>query len=111
MCDPQLELICCKKRHLETLEIPTPLGIAVGSHFHVQYGINTILAFLHPHEEASWSLLPSLVCLLSGSTVQPGNTNFCITATTGVHLPNPGSTDLTIKSGLVLTNPIRKNGA
>ena len=32
-----------------------------------------------------------------------------ITTTTSVHLPKPGSTDLTIKSNLVLTNPIGKD--
>ena len=33
-----------------------------------------------------------------------------ITATTSVHLPKPVSTDLTIKSDSVLTNPIEKDG-
>ena len=33
-----------------------------------------------------------------------------ITATTSVHLPKPVSTDLIIKSDLVLTNPIGKDG-
>ena len=33
-----------------------------------------------------------------------------ITATTNVHLPKPVSTDLTIKSDLVFTNPIGKDG-
>ena len=33
----------------------------------------TTLVFLPADGEASWSLLPSLVSLLSGSTVQPEN--------------------------------------
>ena len=33
-----------------------------------------------------------------------------ITATTGVHLPEPVSTDLSIKPDSVLTNPIGKDG-
>ena len=33
--------------------------------------------------EASWSLLPSLVSLLSGGTVQPENTYSCILKVTG----------------------------
>ena len=78
-----------------------------------------------------WSLLPKLVSLLSGSTVQPENTYSCIlkvtgqvrsgkaikrisitliTATTSVHLPKPVSTDLTIKPDSVLTNPTGKDG-
>ena len=33
-----------------------------------------------------------------------------MTATTSIHPPKPVSTDLTIKSGSVLTNPIGKDG-
>ena len=36
-----------------------------------EYGTKTTLVFLPADVEASWSLLPSLVSLLSGSTVQP----------------------------------------
>ena len=72
--------------------------------------------------EASWSLLPSSVSLLSSRTVQPENTYSrirkatgqvwesqkkisitLITATTSVHLPKPVSTDLKIKPDSVLT--------
>ena len=79
--------------------------------------------------EASWSLLPSYLSLLSGGTVQPENTYSCIlkvtgqvwesqkrisitliTAATSVHLPKPVSTDLTIKPDSVLTNPVGKDG-
>ena len=71
-------------------------------------------------EASSWSLLPSLLSLLSGSTrtVQPENTYshilqgdrsglrkpktrisiITISATTSVHLPKPVSTDLIINS-------------
>ena len=50
--------------------------------------------------------------LLSDRTVQPGNTysSTLITATASVHLPKPVSTDLTMKSDSVLTNPIGKDG-
>ena len=37
-----------------------------------------MLVFLGADREASWLLLPSSVSLLSGSTVQPGNTYSCI---------------------------------
>ena len=39
-----------------------------------KYGTKTTPAFLPAHGEASWLLLPSLVSLLSGSTVQSENT-------------------------------------
>ena len=94
-----------------------------------EHGTKTTLVFLPADGEASWSLLPSLVSLLSSSTVQPENTYSCIlkvtgqvwesqkrigitliTATTSIHLPKPVSTDLTIKPDSVLTNPIRRWG-
>ena len=81
-----------------------------------EHGTKTTLVFLPADGEASWSLLPSSVSLLSGGTVQPENTYSCIlkvtgqvwesqkrinitliTATTNVHLPQPVSIDLTIK--------------
>ena len=81
-----------------------------------EYGTKTTLVFLPADGEASWLLLPSSVCLLSGGTVQPENTYShvlkvtghvweyqkgisitLITSTTSVHLPKPVSTDLTIK--------------
>ena len=39
-----------------------------------EHGTKTTPVFLHADGEASWSLLPSSVSLLSGSTVQPENT-------------------------------------
>ena len=39
-----------------------------------EHGTETTLVSLPANGEASWSLLPSLVSLLSGSTVQPENT-------------------------------------
>ena len=77
-----------------------------------EYDTKTTPVFLPADGEASWLLLPSLVSLLSGSTVQPENTCSCIlkvtgqvwesqkrisitliTATTSIHLPKPVSTD------------------
>ena len=94
-----------------------------------KHGTKTTPIFLPADGEASWSLLPNSVSLLSGSTVQPENTYSCIlkvtgqvwesqkrtsitliTATTTVHLPKSVSTDLTIKPDSVLTNPIGKDG-
>ena len=94
-----------------------------------EHGTKTTPVFLPVDGEASWSLLPSLVSLLSGGTVQPENTYSCIlkvtgqvwesqkrtsitliTATSSVHLPKPISTNLTIKPDSVLTNPIEKDG-
>ena len=88
-----------------------------------EHGTKTTLVFLPADAEASWSLLPSSVSLLSCGTVQPENTYSCIlkvtgqvwesqkiTTTTSVHLQKPVSTDLTIKPDSVLTNPIGKNG-
>ena len=39
-----------------------------------EHGTKTTSVFLPADGEASWSLLPSSVSLLSGSTVQPENT-------------------------------------
>ena len=39
-----------------------------------EHGTKTTPVFLPADGEASWSLLPSSVSLLSGSTVQPENT-------------------------------------
>ena len=39
-----------------------------------EHGTKTTPVFLPNDGEASWSLLPSFVSLLSGGTVQPGNT-------------------------------------
>ena len=43
-----------------------------------KHGTKTTTVFLPADEEASWSLVPSLVSLLSDSTVQPENTYFRI---------------------------------
>ena len=48
-----------------------------------KHGIKTTLVFLPADGEASWSLLPSSVSLLSDSTVQPENTYSCILQVTG----------------------------
>ena len=75
--------MCHNKWYPGTLEISTSPEIGVGTHFHVQHGTKTILVFLHADGEASWLLLPSLVSLLSGGTVQPENTYSCILKVTG----------------------------
>ena len=59
------------------------MELAVGTHFHVQHGTKTTPVFLPADAEPSWSLLPSLVSLLSGETVQPENTYSCIVNVTG----------------------------
>ena len=41
---------------------------------HAQHGTKTTQVFLHADGEAPWSLLSSLVFLLSGGTEQPENT-------------------------------------
>ena len=43
-----------------------------------EHATKTTLVFLHADGEASWSLLPSLVSLLSAGKVQPENTSTCI---------------------------------
>ena len=48
-----------------------------------EHGTKTTPVFLPADGEASWSLLPSSVSLLSGSTVQPENTYSCILKVTG----------------------------
>ena len=48
-----------------------------------EHGTKSTLVFLPADEEASWSLLPSLVSLLSGGTVQPKNTYSHILKVTG----------------------------
>ena len=48
-----------------------------------EHGTKTTPVFLPADGEASWLLLPSLVCLPLGSTVYPENTYFCIPKVTG----------------------------
>ena len=48
-----------------------------------EHGTKTTLVFLPTDGEASWLLLPSLVFLLSGGTVQPENTYSRILKVTG----------------------------
>ena len=48
-----------------------------------EHGTKTNPVFLPVDGEASWSLLPSLVSLLSGGTVQPENTYSRILKVTG----------------------------
>ena len=48
-----------------------------------EHGTKTTLVFLPAHGEASWSLLPSSVSLLSGGIVQPENTYSRILKLTG----------------------------
>ena len=48
-----------------------------------EHGTKTTPVFLLPDGEASWLLLPSLVSLLSGGTVQPENTYYHILKVTG----------------------------
>ena len=48
-----------------------------------EHGTKTTLVFLHADGEVSWLLLPSLVSLISGGTVQPENTYSRILKLTG----------------------------
>ena len=48
-----------------------------------EHGTETTPVFLPADGEVSWSLLPSLVSLLSGGTVQPENTYSSILKATG----------------------------
>ena len=48
-----------------------------------EYGTKTTPVFLAADGEASWSLIPNLVSLLSGPTVQPENTYSHILKVTG----------------------------
>ena len=84
-----------------------------------KHGTKTTLVFSPADGEASWSLLPSSVFLLSGITVQPENIYSCILKVNAKkdkhrhsyhhHLPKPVSTDLTITPDSVLINPIGKD--
>ena len=128
-CDPHWKLICCNKWHPRTPEIFAPLQIAVGTHFQVRHGTKAAPVFLAADGEASWLLLPSSVSLVSGGTVQPVNTYYCILKVTvqvwnsqkkasintnhsyhHIHLPKLVSSDLTIKLDLVLTSQIGRDG-
>ena len=82
-CDLHWELICRSKWHPGTSEISTPSEIAVGTHFHSRHATKTTPVFLPADGEASWSLLPISVSLLSGGTVQPESTYSCILKVTG----------------------------
>ena len=80
---PPWELICRNKWHLGTSEIFTPPEIVVGRYFHAWRGTKTTPVFLPGDGEASWSLLPRSVSLLSGGTVQLENMYSCILKVTG----------------------------
>ena len=60
-------LLRTQKWRLGTSEILLTPEIAVGIHFHARHCTNTTPVFLLADEEASWSLLPSSVSLLSGA--------------------------------------------
>ena len=77
-CDSHWELICTNKWHPCTSETSTHPKITVGTQFHARNGTKTTLVLLPADEESSRSLLPSMVSLLSGSTVQPESTYSCI---------------------------------
>ena len=77
-CDPHWELICHNKWHPGTSETSTLPETAVGTHFNAQHGYKTTPVFLPAEGEASRLLLPSLVSLLSGSTIHPENNYSCI---------------------------------
>ena len=129
-CNPHWELLCQNKWHPGISEISAPGEIAVEAHFYARHATKTIMVFLLADGEAMWLLLPSLTFFLSGGTVQLEITYSCILKVTGqawesqkrisintnhsyttsVHLPKLVSTDLTVKSDLVLTNPIGKMG-
>ena len=51
---------------------------AVWTYLHARHGTKTTPVFLPDNGEASWSLFPSLISLLSGGTVQLENTYSCI---------------------------------
>ena len=70
-CDPHWELTCRNKWH------PGNSEIAIGTYFYVSHGTKTTPVHFPAAGDASWLLLPSLVSLLSGSTVQPENTYSC----------------------------------
>ena len=63
-----------------TLEISIPPEIPIATHFHAQHNTQTTPVFLPADGEASCSLLPNSVSLLSGGTMQPENTYFCISS-------------------------------
>ena len=66
------------KWHPGTSKISKPTEIGVVTHFHERHATKTIPAFLPTDGEASWLPVPSLVFLLSGSTLRPEKTCFCI---------------------------------
>ena len=73
-CDPNKELIWHKQHHPGTSEIFAPLEIAIGTKFHAYYCHKITPVLLPVNEKAFWPLLPRLISLLSGSTMQPENT-------------------------------------
>ena len=66
------------RKHSHSTKLEQIPQMAVGTDFHAQHGTETILVFLPADGEASQLLLPSLVSLLSGGTVQPENIYSCI---------------------------------
>ena len=82
ICDSHRKFICRNKLHQGTSKISTLSEIALRAHFYARHGIKTAPVFLPADGEASWSLLPSLVSLLSGR-VQPENTYSFILKVTG----------------------------
>ena len=63
-----------------TFQISTPLEIAGGTQLHET---KTTPLFLNVNGEASWSLLSSLISLLSGGKMQPEKSYCCILKVTG----------------------------
>ena len=114
-CDPHRELICHNKWHPGTSGIFTTSKIAVRTHyllmekplgryFHVQSlyyqgaQCKRKHLFLYPQGDRLGLRKP-----------KKGLASTLITTTTSVHLPKSASTDLTIKSDSILTNPTGKD--
>ena len=71
-CDPDWELICCKKWH----PVTSTSKIAIRKYFHARHGSKITPILLHVDGGASQSL--SSISVPSGDTAQPENSYSCI---------------------------------
>ena len=74
----------CHKWHKETSGIFTPMQVTVGTCFHTGHGTKTTPISIFDNEEASCSVVPNSVSLLSRGTVQPEKTYSCILKVPGL---------------------------
>ena len=120
-CDPHWKLICHNKWHPGTSEISTPPKTSVEMQIHawtyfyllMEKPLGRYFQVRSPYYQVAQCNQKTPIVLSWRWQVRSEKAkeeSTLITTTTSIHLPKPVSTDLTMKSDLVLTNPIGKDG-